>query len=209
MKRGRFITLEGGEGAGKSTQAELLARALGEAGFTVVATREPGGTPLAEELRRVLLDARSAARDAMIDALLHTAARLDHWTRVIDPALGRGAWVVCDRFADSTLAYQGHGQGIDVAHVRDLHRLVLGAVAPDLTVVLDLPVAVGLARARERGRADRYEAMDAGFHQRLRDGFLAIARAEPARCAVVDATGDPTEVHARILATVRERTGAW
>lgn len=205
MSRGRFITLEGGEGAGKSTQAERLALALRQAGRTVVTTREPGGTPLAEELRRLLLEAGSGDRSALVEVLLHMTARLDHWQRVIDPALERGDWVVCDRFVDSTVAYQGYGLGLDPERIRALHRAILGAVAPDLTLVLDLPVDIGLARAAARGGPDRYEAMGQAFHERLRAGFRAIAAAEPGRCVVIDASADADTVHGRILAIVRAR----
>ncbi|MEX2648563.1 MAG: dTMP kinase [Alphaproteobacteria bacterium] len=206
MSRGRFITIEGGEGAGKSTQVALLADALGRRGLDVTTTREPGGTPIAEALRGLLLRPREPEFLPLTEALLHWAARTDHWHRLIRPALDRDQWVVCDRFADSTLAYQGHGLGAGLDQLVALHRIALGAVKPDVTVILDLPVSEGLARARTRARADRYEAMDAGFHERLRQGFLAIARAEPERCAVVDATAPPASVHERILAEVLRRT---
>lgn len=208
MSRGRFITVEGGEGAGKSTQVGLLAEALGRRGLAVTTTREPGGTPIAEALRELLLAPREPAFLPLTEALLHWAARVDHWHRLIDPALDRGEWVVCDRFADSTLAYQGHGLGAAIDHLAVLHRIALGSIVPDVTVILDLPVAAGLERARARGRADRYEAMDAGFHERLRQGFLAIARAEAARCAVIDATASPEAVHESVLAEVLRRTAA-
>lgn len=195
-----FVTLEGGEGAGKSTQATLLARALERRGHKVLLTREPGGTPFAEDVRRLVLDARHGSIGAMTQALAHWTARLDHWDHAIGPALRDGVWVVCDRFADSTMAYQGHGLGADTARLAALHRLLLDEARPDLTLVFDLPVEIGLERARARGRADRYEAMDIAFHRRLRDGFLSIARAEPERCAVIDATAAPDIVHGRVMA---------
>jgi dTMP kinase len=200
-----FVTLEGGEGAGKSTQAALLAGALARRGHRVLVTREPGGTPFAEELRRLVLAVNHGELGAMTEAMVHWTARLDHWEHAITPALREGRWVVCDRFADSTLAYQGYGLGVDPARLHALHRLVLADAKPDLTLVFDVPVEVGLARARERGRADRYEAMDTNFHQRLRDGFLAIARAEPDRCIVIDACAAPETVHARVMAALDER----
>jgi dTMP kinase len=205
--RGRFITIEGGEGAGKSTQVGLLTGALRARGLTVVTTREPGGTPVAEDLRALLLAPREPPFLPMSEALLNWAARADHWCRLIDPALDMGQWVVSDRFADSTLAYQGHGLGAPIVRLEALHAAVLGEVRPDVTVILDLPVAEGLARARARGKADRYEAMDAAFHERLRQGFLAVGRAEPGRCAVIDASLPPAAVHDRVLAEVMRRTG--
>ncbi|MFQ5958239.1 MAG: dTMP kinase, partial [Alphaproteobacteria bacterium] len=179
MGGGRFITIEGGEGAGKSTQAERLCAALRARGLDVVATREPGGSPGAEAIRRLLVSGAPERWDATTEALLHFAARRDHLVRTVLPALARGAWVVSDRFADSTTAYQGYAHGLGVEPVETLHRLVVGDHSPDLTLILDLPVDLGLARARRRGGDDRYERMDAGFHQRLREGFLAIAGREP------------------------------
>ena len=201
----RFITFEGGEGAGKSTQAALLADALRARGLEVLATREPGGSTGAEAIRELLVRGEPGRWDALSETLLHFAARRDHFVTTIEPALARGAWVVCDRFADSTMAYQGHGLGVERETVAGLYRAVLGDFAPDLTIILDLPVEEGLARASKRGGDDRYERMDAAFHQRLRDGFLAIAGAAPERCAVIDARGDVDAVHAAVLAVVKER----
>lgn len=206
MSRGRFITIEGGEGAGKSTQVALLAGALGRRGLDVTTTREPGGTPIAEALRVLLLAPREPEFLPITEALLHWAARTDHWHRLIRPALDRGQWVVCDRFADSTLAYQGYGLGVDPGQLVALHRTVLDVARPDVTLILDLPASAGLARALARGRTDRYEAMDAEFHERLRQGFLTIAEVEPERCAVIDGTAPPETVHDRILAEVLRRT---
>ncbi|MEE8445281.1 MAG: dTMP kinase [Alphaproteobacteria bacterium] len=203
---GRFITLEGGEGGGKSTQARLLADFLGAHVGEVVATREPGGSPGAEQIRTLLVDGDPRRWDAMTEALLHVAARRDHLVNTILPALARGAWVISDRFADSTMAYQGYGHGLDRRAIAELYRLCAGTLAPDLTLILDLPVETGLARAAGRqGGEDRYERMDRDFHRRLRDGFLEIASREPERCVVIDASGDVDSVHAAIADAVRQR----
>ncbi len=205
MTRGRFITLEGGEGAGKSTQAELLAQGLGEAGLAVLATREPGGAPGAEQIRALLVDGAVDRWDAATEAFLHFAARRDHLVRTVWPALEEGRWVVCDRFADSTMAYQGYGLGLGREAVECLYRVAVGNFAPDLTLILDLPVAAGLGRAAGRGGEQRYERMGLDFHERLREGFLDIARREPDRCVVVDAAGEVAEVQAAIRTVVSER----
>jgi dTMP kinase len=208
-ERGRFITVEGGEGAGKSTQVGLLAAALGRAGVSVLRTREPGGSPGAEEIRGLLVSGAPGRWDALTEALLLSAARRDHVLRTIRPALAAGTWVVCDRFADSTMAYQGHAGGVDRATLETLGRLATDGLRPDLTLVLDLPVPIGLARAaRRQGGEDRFERMGGEFHERLRAGFLEIARGDPARCAVIDAAGDPDATHAAILAVIRDRLGA-
>ncbi|NKE47067.1 dTMP kinase [Roseomonas frigidaquae] len=204
---GRFITLEGGEGAGKSTQALRLARHLAERGLPVLLTREPGGAPGAEAMRRLLLG--GAGLDPVAEAMLVFAARREHLVSTIRPALAAGMWVISDRFADSTRAYQGHGQGVPQAVIAALADIALEGQAPDLTLLLDLPVDIGMARARRRGvAADRYEKLDTAFHQRIRDGFRAIAAAEPGRCATVDATPDADAVAARIAALVDERLPA-
>lgn len=204
--QGRFITLEGGEGAGKSTQAALLTEALQAAGIGVVSTREPGGTDGAEAIRSLLIDAPDGRWSAVSEVLLHYAARREHLDQVIVPALARGTWVVCDRFADSTMAYQGYGLGCDRQMISALHRLVVGAFRPDLTVVLDVDPSLGHVRAAGRGQpSDRYERLDAAFHERVRAGFLAIARAEPERCLIIAATGTVAEVAARIRRSVAQR----
>ena len=204
--RGRFITFEGGEGAGKSTQLRLLADSLREAGLTVVTTREPGGSPGAEAIRALLVSGEVERWDGITEALLHFAARRDHLVKTVWPALERGAWVISDRFADSTLAYQGFGHGLDPEVIASLYRVAVGHFSPDLTLVLDLPVEQGLERAVSRGGAeDRYERMGFGFHRRLRQGFLGIAASSPLRCAVIDATLSAERVHADIMATVRAR----
>jgi len=193
----RFITLEGGEGAGKSTQARLLADALTDLGLPVLRTREPGGAPGAEELRALLLSGRFSW-SAPAETLLHFAARAEHVEKTIRPALAAGTWVVCDRFADSTMAYQGYGQGADRAMIATLTSLI--GLSPDLTIVLDVSDAIGRARLRGRGgEADRYERLGAAFHQRVNQGFREIARANPQRCVPVSADGSEAEVHAAVM----------
>jgi dTMP kinase len=203
---GRFISFEGGEGSGKSTQLRRLAAMLGERGIACVVTREPGGCPGAEEIRRLLVEGETGRWQPMTEALLHYAARVEHVARTIKPVLERGDWVLTDRFADSTMAYQGYGHQLGPLAVTALHSLTLGTFQPDLTLVFDVPVDQGLARARARGGAeDRYERMDVAFHQRLRDGFLAIARAEPARCVVIDASADVDSVARAAWAAISAR----
>jgi dTMP kinase len=205
---GKFITLEGGEGAGKSTQVVRLVAMLERAGIAALATREPGGSPGAEAIRTLLLEGESERWDATSETLLFFAARRDHIARTIRPTLEAGRWVVCDRFTDSTIAYQGYGRGLPLNELAALRRFGLGDFRPDLTLILDLPVAEGLARAASRpGSADRFERLDHSFHQRLRDGFLAIAEAEPGRCVVIDASGDVEAVHRSIIAAVSLRLG--
>jgi dTMP kinase len=210
--KGRFITLEGGEGAGKSTQARLLARKLEPLGVSVVVTREPGGSPGAEELREVILSGKAAPFGPAGEAILFSAARIDHVDRTIAPALARGQWVICDRFADSTRAYQGAAGNIDPALIASLERVAVGAVKPDLTLMLDIAPETGLGRAAARRRPgeaiDRFEREGAGFHETLRQAFLAIARAEPERCAVIDANNPAEVVAEAIWICVRERLGS-
>jgi dTMP kinase len=208
MARGRFITFEGGEGAGKSTQLRLLADALAASGVDVVATREPGGSPGAEEIRTLLVTGEPGRWDAETEALLHFAARRDHLMRTVWPALERGAWVLSDRFADSTMAYQGYAQGLGRERVADLYRLVVGDFAPDLTLVLDVPAERGLERAGMRpGSETRYERMGGAFHARLREAFLDIAKREPRRCVVIDGSGAVEVVAGLILRAIREKLG--
>jgi len=205
VRKGRFITLEGGEGGGKSTQVFRLMERLRRAGLQVVATREPGGAEGAEVIRRILVEGEVGRWDPMTELLLHYAARQDHLRRTVLPALKRGQWVVSDRFADSTMAYQGYGQGLGREVVETIHRVVLGAFKPDLTLILDLPVEAGLGRAEARGMVNRYERMDSAFHQRLRQGFQDIAKREPDRCLVIDAT-QPADTVAEVVAeAVRSR----
>ena len=208
MARGRFITLEGGEGAGKSVQRDRLIKALRAAGLAAVATREPGGSPSAEAVRELML-AHGTDWQPLSEALLHAAARSQHLAETIRPALEAGRWVVSDRFSDSTRAYQGWGQGVDLDTLDRLERMVVADSQPDLTLVLDVPPEIGLARARGRGQgADRYEAMDLAFHQRLRDGYRIIAEAAPDRCVLIDASGSEDTVAAEIRQAVTARLGA-
>lgn len=202
---GRFITLEGGEGAGKSTQARMLADTLTGRGVPVLLTREPGGAPGAEALRALLLGG-DPAFTPRAETLLHFAARAEHVDRTIRPALAAGMWVVCDRFYDSTMAYQGYGLGVDRAFIAALIGLV--GLDPDLTLMLDVPEKVSVARQIARGMdADRYERLDAFFHRRVVTGFREIAAAAPARCAVIGADDAPESVHAVIVETVVRRFG--
>ena len=206
--RGRFITLEGGEGTGKSTQIKLLAARLRERGIDVVQTREPGGATGAERIRELLVKGDADRWTPIAETLLHYAARADHLDRTIRPALAAGRWVICDRFADSTTAYQGYGHGVSLDVIDSLFKAVVGETAPDLTVILDLPAEQGLQRATGRaGQENRYEQMAVDFHRRLRDGFLAIARRNPQRCAVIDASRALDAVQSDIRAEVRRRLG--
>ncbi len=189
MQRGRFLTLEGGEGTGKSTQAARLVERLQARGLSVVRTREPGGTPDAEALRDLLVKGHARRWSPTAELLLMYAARADHLDRVIRPALDRGQWVVCDRFADSSRAYQGFAGGVDADFIEQVDQAVVGLDQPDLTLVFDLPVETGLERAKGRGGDARFESKGADFHERLRDGFLAIAALHPDRCVVIDAAG--------------------
>jgi len=203
--RGRFITLEGPDGSGKTTAARHLADWLRDRGLAVVLTGEPGGTPLGEDLRRLLLHLRdrSADLDPRADALLFAAARAQHVARVIRPALERGEWVVCARYADSSLAYQGHGYGLDGVEMRRLQEFATGGLWPDVTLVLDVEADVGLRRKRG-SRWNRFEdTEDRAFHDRVRAGYLNLARAEPQRFRVIDGSGSVEDSDARIREAVR------
>jgi len=203
---GRFITFEGGEGAGKSTQIKLLAAFLEGEGVDAVLTREPGGTPGAEAIRDLLVTGNPDRWDATVEALLNTAARRDHVERVIRPALARGTWVLCDRFFDSTLVYQGHAGGLSVADLERLTVFAIGDLRPDLTVVMDVPVAEGLARAgRRAGDENRFESREKAFHEAVRGGFVDVARNNPDRCIVVDATQTKETVTGHITSIVQAR----
>jgi dTMP kinase len=205
---GRFITLEGGEGTGKSTQVRRLAAALGECGISCLTTREPGGSSGAEEIRSLLVNGAPGRWDAMTETLLIYAARADHVARTIGPALLAGQWVICDRFSDSTYAYQGAGRGMARETIRRIDSVVLDDFKPDFTLVLDLPVEVGLARAASRGGAEnRFENFDAEFHERLRQAFIDIARRHPDRCVLIDASGSEEAVGDAIFAAVKRRFG--
>lgn len=200
----KFVSLEGGEGAGKSTHAKILSGRLASLGHSVLRTREPGGSAGAEAVRGLLL---SRPWDPLAEMALHFAARREHWARSIRPSLEAGSWVVCDRFFDSTLAYQVGGQGAPREAWTQLRATLLGEVAPDLTLLLDLPVEAGLARAGARGEINRYETLGPAFHARVRQTFLDQAAAEPGRFAVIDGTQPLDAVSAAILAACRERLG--
>lgn len=186
-RAGVLITLEGGEGSGKSVQAEALACRMEARELTVVRTREPGGTPLGERLRAILLEL-STPLDAMTETLLFAAARAELVAEVVSPALARDEIVICDRFGDSTMAYQGYGRGVELAAIERLNEIATHGLRPDLTVLLDLPVEEGLARTGEAGRSDRFGSEDVSFHERVRAGYRAIAAEAPARWLIVDAT---------------------
>lgn len=206
MQRGRFITFEGGEGAGKTTQARLLVERLRARGLDVLQTREPGGSPGAEEIRGIAVSGEADRWSARTETLLMYAARSDHLERTILPALAAGRWVVCDRFADSSRVYQGAGGGTPESLIEALDDAVVNGDQPDLTLVFDLPVEVGLDRAFGRGLFEtRFESKGLAFHQKLRDGFLQVAERHPERCIILDATGEVEAVSARLWAVVEER----
>jgi dTMP kinase len=209
-ERGRFITLEGPEGSGKTTAARHLAEWLRGRGIRTVLTQEPGGTPLGDEVRRLVLHVRGMSDDLdpRADALLYAAGRAQHVARVIRPALERGDWVVCARYADSSLAYQGAGYGNDPDEMRRLQEFATGGLWPDLTVLLDVPVEVGLERTRRRSEWNRFEDTEAiTFFQRVRDAYLALVAAEPARWRVVDGSGSVDDADAAIRRIVAEELG--
>ena len=206
MTHGRFITFEGGEGTGKSTQVARLVERLRARDLEVVQTREPGGSQGAEEIRNLALNGDAGRWSPMTETLLMYAARSDHLERTIRPALEAGRWVVCDRFADSSRAYQGAGGGAPPELIETLDAAIVGPTQPDLTLVFDLPVEVGLERAFGRGLFEtRFESKGLEFHERLRRGFLDIAAAHPERCVVIDADGDQDTVEARVRAVVEAR----
>lgn len=212
-KNAPFITLEGGEGSGKSTQIKLLSEWLSSEGVDHVCTREPGGSTGAEEIRELVLTGDVDRWTPMTEVLLYTAARSDHVERVIVPAVRSGRWVLCDRFFDSSIAYQGAGRGVGVDKVKDLQTLVLGDLKPDLTLILDLPIDVGLSRAvsRETDREkkeDRFERMDKSLHEQSRAVFLEIAKNEPDRCVVIDAAQSIETLQQTLRTVVIDRYGA-
>jgi len=210
--RGKFITFEGGEGTGKSTHAHELRKRLETAGHKVVETHEPGGTPGAEIVRHLLKSGAVEPLGAFAEAVMIAAARDDHVTHFIRPALEKGTWVVCDRFSDSTKAYQGAGGGVDDTLLRALERITVGETLPDLTVILDAPAKIALARANSRREgegegdgADRFEKESLAFHDKLRRAFLKIAEESPKRCVVIDATADKEAVAEAVWKAVSER----
>jgi dTMP kinase len=213
--KGVFITFEGGEGTGKSTQVKLLAEALNAAGIEVVTTREPGGTPQAEKIRGLLVQRDAGDLDPVTEVLLLNAARREHLVQKIWPAMEAGKWVVSDRFADSTRAMQGRGMGVADAVIESVYQSVAGDFKPDLTFVFDIDPAVGLARSTKRlavadagaKTEDRYERMSLAFHTRLREGFLEVAKREPERCVIVDAAQGIETIHAQVTDTVSKKFG--
>jgi dTMP kinase len=203
---GIFITLEGGEGTGKSTQSKRLVKALEARGIASIATREPGGSSGAEDIRKLLVTGEPGRWDALTEMLLLFAARADHVARTIQPALDAGKYVICDRFTDSTYAYQGVGRGTPRETIRRIESVVLEDFKPDLTLILDLPVDTSLLRALARGSDEsRYEKFDVQFHEKLRQAFLDIAKRAPDRCAVIDATGSEDDVAQAIWDAVARR----
>ena len=206
VETGRLITFEGGEGAGKSTQVSILVERLRNAGRHAIATREPGGSPAAEDIRETLLSGKVKQFGPFAEALLFSIARQDHIDTVISDALARGQWVVCDRFLNSTRAYQGATGGVPAPVISALERLTLHGVMPNLTIVLDIPVEEGLARmARRRGAPDRFESQDIAQHERIRKAFLDIAEEEPGRCVVIDARKPEALVAEDVWEAVAER----
>jgi dTMP kinase len=198
MERGRFITVEGGEGAGKSSNIAFIAGLLESRGIEVIVTREPGGTPLGEEIRELLLGHRKDAMCEDSELLLMFAARAQHLSQRVLPALEAGRWVLCDRFTDASYAYQGGGRGIPLERIRMLETWVQGPLRPDMTLLLDLPVSTGLERAGRRSVPDRFESEEARFFERVRAAYLEIARGDPVRVKVVDAAGTPEQVRRQI-----------
>jgi dTMP kinase len=207
--RGLFITVEGGEGVGKSTNLAFLESLLREHGVEVVVTREPGGTVLGERIRELLLNAGDVAVSEMAELLLIFAARAQHIAEVIEPALAAGRWVLCDRFTDATYAYQGGGRGLDVSAVRDLEDLVQGQLRPDVTLLLDVPVATGMARAEGRGELDRIEQESIAFFERVRCSYLELAENSSGRFRVVDASVPIEEVQQQLAKIGRELLSCW
>jgi dTMP kinase len=204
-KAPRFITLEGGDGSGKSTQITRLVAELKKRKIDAVATREPGGSPGAEDIRKLVLNGEPDRWDSLTEALLMFAARANHVSHTIKPALMKRHWVICDRFTDSTYAYQGAGHGLARETIRRMEALVLGDFRPDLTLILDIPVEQGLARTKGRSKDMRFEAFDIDFHERMRQCYLTIARRDALRCEIIDAAQSEDAVAAAIWQTVKKR----
>lgn len=202
MRKGRFITIEGTEGVGKSTNMAFVKQWLEAKGHEVMHTREPGGTPFAEEIRELLLNKREENVDGHTELLLMFAARCQHVYTKIKPALDSGVWVLCDRFTDASFAYQGAGRGLGFEKLRELEQWALQGFKPDLTLMLDLPTEVGLERAQKRGPTDRFEEEQVEFFNKVRQGYLDIAQAEPERMKVIDAEGSIDQVQAQIEQTL-------
>lgn len=214
--KGIFISFEGGDGTGKSTQVRLLNAALSSAGIDVITTREPGGTPQAERIRNMMLQRDSGHFDPMTEAMMMMAARREHLVDKIWPALEKGQWVVSDRFADSTRAFQGYGLGLDSAVIEKLYTVIAGDFHPDLTLIFDIDPELGLKRSMKQmetttnkleATEDRYERMGLSFHTRLRQGFLETAKKYPERCVVIDATQDIATIHKQVLQVISARFG--
>ena len=203
-KRGLFITVEGGEGVGKSTNIDFISAQLRDSGIDLLVTREPGGTALGESLRGLLLDVRDEPVSAMAELLLIFAARAQHLSEVIEPALANGQWVLCDRFTDATYAYQSGGRGLDPAHIRSLETLVQDGLRPDCTLLLDAPVVVGLERARGRGELDRFEQEEADFFERVRATYLQLAAEGSGRYRLIDASRPLAAVQEELSRVVRD-----
>ncbi len=200
---GKFISLEGGEGTGKSTQLKLLAKSIERVGMRVIETREPGGTEQAERIRSILVTGNSSKLNPFTELLLHNAARKEHVENVIKPGLAEGKIVISDRFADSTVAYQAYGHELGTAIVKSITQLTIGNFTPDLTIILDIKPEEGLKRAGSRaGSETRYEQMEKAFHERVREGFLAIAKQEPERCVVISSDKSVEAVHKSIISVV-------
>lgn len=215
-QKGIFITLEGGEGTGKSTQVKLLHQALSASGVDAVMTREPGGTDQAERIRNLLIQRDAGNFDPLTEALLMMSARREHLVNKIWPSIDKGQWVISDRFADSTRAFQGYGMGLDQAAIEKIYELIAGNFHPDLTFIFDIDPALGLSRSNKQLAAtsnktesteDRYERMGLPFHTRLRAGFLDIAKKYPNRCVIIDATQDIQTIHRQILKVIENRFG--
>ncbi|WP_101759625.1 dTMP kinase [Oceanicoccus sp. KOV_DT_Chl] len=208
MTRGVFITIEGGEGVGKSTNIQYLAEQLSSAGIALCLTREPGGTPLAEDVRKLLLSPREEAVAENTELLLMFAARAQHIAQVIEPALARGEWVICDRFTDATYAYQGGGRGISLSKISDLEQWVQGELRPDYTLLLDAPVDVGLGRAHKRGELDRFEREQQDFFDKVRATYLSLAKANPDRFRIINAAQSLAEVQQDLAIVITEMLAA-
>lgn len=205
---GKFITFEGGEGAGKSTQVKMLANAFSDAGIASITTREPGGTDGAESIRALLVKADSCEWEKKTEIFLHIAARIEHVNKLIFPALNEEKFVICDRFSDSSMAYQGFGHGLGKEFVNNITKLAIGDFKPDITFILDIDSKVGISRTKSRnGFEDRYEKMAGDFHSRVREGFLHIAENEPDRCCLIDALGSVEAIHGQIIAHINKICG--
>jgi len=205
---GKFISFEGGEGSGKSTQLSFVFNAIKSSDFGCIKTREPGGSPGAELIRNLLVNGSTDKWDPVAETMLFYAARIDHVAKIIKPALSEGKFVICDRFTDSTRVYQGIGKGLSEEYILKLHHLTLGNFQPDLTLILDIDPAIGLKRANTRaGAENRFESMDFEFHQAVRNGFLSIARRESERCIIIDASQEIAAVQSSVINAINQRLG--